>query len=411
MNTLPCSIAFRVTPDTCSTSCQTRMSHSHKVKIALSVDEIKSVPGLEERLPATIDLTKETPKAWGCSNGACQWVKIFRVPFFVDFTSNTILDDPDSRPCEGATAKAGATGGTTVTRAQKAIKHARVDPVASLDKFRQEALTRPPQMSIHDETLMTEVGADKALQMQFPDKIPPQSFLVALRTLAIQVDELIAAHNAAIASAATKDQEKKVKSVTIRASAVATGAGNTNVSIDVFIKNTVFLGCLLRGLLEFADHAQLMHRTIYNTVNFHSFMTQLSTNMRPDVAEITAVIQSPEEVIKDISARLDGNTFYVAGVLATTRNKPAMEEFFRKESGRFVSVAKACGWKAPEKKADANPKTPKVLGKRTIADSQSTDTVPAATGAAAAAPGKGKSRNAKLRRKKAAAKAAGTSSG
>jgi len=393
------------------------MSHSHKVQISLTRAEIESVAGLADRLPPYVNLAQADtiPKAWGCAH-SCNWVKIFGVSFLVDFTSGSILDDPDSRPCERSDKGKTAAGGAASTPAHKAVKHSRVDPLGHLDKFRQEGLRRPPQMSIHDEALMTEIGAERGLQMQFPDKVPPGSFLVALRTLAIQVAELVSANNAVIAATVTKEQEKKVKSVTIRGNAVTPDAANAPVSIDIILKNNIVLGCLLRGLLEFADHCQLMHRTLYSTVGFHVFMSQLSSNMRPDIVEITAVIQSPEEIIKDVGARLDGNTFYVAGALAATRQKPALEEFFRKESGRFVTVAKACGWKPPaDKKADGSP-SPRNPGpgnrKRTIADSQATDsTNTAPPSSSASPPGSGKSRNAKMRRKKAAAAKAGDGTG
>lgn len=391
------------------------MSHKHSVKVKLTADRIRAVPGLVDRLPDIVDLNvaDTIPPAWGCEH-SCDWVKIFGLPFYVDFTSNTILEHPDSRPCERAPAAIASAGTSASAASQKHVKHSRVDPLTQFGKFKQATLARAPQVSIHDEGLMGALGPDKALQLQFVDKLPPSSFLVNMRMLAVQVGEVEMAHVAAIAATITKDQAKTVRNVNVPKSLVATGATG-NAPLDVLTKNVIILGSLVRGLLEYADYAALSHRTFYATISFHAFMEQLTTNMRPDVAEITSTIQNAAELTKDLSSRLDGNTFYVLGVLALSREKTSLEEFFRKETSRLTTVAKACGWKPTtdhDKKQPAAPATATGAAagkqtdqtkKRTITQSQKTDTKPTT--------GRGSGASKRAKKKRAAAAAAASAAG
>jgi hypothetical protein len=334
------------------------MSHAHNVAAKLTVAMIKSVEGLEKRMPAYVKLTDPTtlPQAWGCSH-SCNWVKLFGCSFIVDFAAGIILDDPDSRPCERAPGAGQGATSTTETMAKKHIRHARVDVGQHLDKFKREALQRPPQISIYDEALMAAVGPDKALQLQFPEKVPPSSFLVTMRMLAIQIAELIAANAAFIAATMIQNAAKNVKQATGPRNAITTGAPATQMTLDIPNKNNITFACLLRGLLEFADHSALTHRSLYSstTCGYHDFMAALHDNMRPDIAEITKTIQDPEEITKDVAAALDGNVFFAAGAHAMLGAKPAMEEFFRKEAGRFLTVAKNAGWKPKPKPTPSTP--------------------------------------------------------
>jgi hypothetical protein len=330
------------------------MTHQHDVPVKLIPAMIESVDGLAARLPSYVDATDESslPQAWGCGH-SCDYVKIFGCSFLVDFTSGTILDDPNSKPCDRKSALDGSpgTGSSPATTGQKAIKHARVDVASVLDKFRKDKLQRPPQISVYDEDLLQAVGADKAMQLQSPEKIPASSFLTGMRTLAIQVGEVITANTAASAASLVKNQSRTVRTVTIKRDAVAAEAPDGVIGIDVVHKNTLSLLSVQRGLLEFADHAALTHRTFFASAScaFNDFMTKLFASLRPDIAEITSIIQNPDTITKDISSNIDSNTFYVAGVLALTGNKPALEAFFRKEKARFETVAKAAGWKPADK--------------------------------------------------------------
>jgi hypothetical protein len=326
------------------------MSHLSNVPVALKASMIRAVEGLEDRLPDYVDLEDEStiPQAWGCAY-SCDYVKIFGCAFLVDFTAGTILDDPSSKPCDRApAAAAGAAAAGDASPARKMIKHPRVDVLQNLDKFKKETLQRPPQISIYDESLIQAIGADKAIHLQSPEKVPPSSFLIALRTLAIQVGEIIAANSAAIASMMVKNQTKTVRSVTAPRSIIVSTAPSDTTTMDIPNKNNLTLSSVQRGLLEFADHAALTHRTFYSAVGFHDFMAALFENMRPDIAEVTSVIQDPDAVSRDLSTKVDQNTFFVAGVRALTGNRPALEEFFRKERARFTAVAKAAGWKPKE---------------------------------------------------------------
>ena len=355
--------------------------HVSTVVTKLRPGMIKSVPGLEARLKEAdpdFDIKKEDtfPQAWSCAN-TCNDVKLFGVTFMVDFCAKTIIEDPTLKPCDRAVPAAGGAGAAASSSDKPRIRHGKVEVNGIFASFKLSKTGRPPQAGVFDESLVAAVSPEKALLLQSPDKVPPSSFITSLRTLAIQLGNVMAANCSALATTMVSQKTERVERVRglhtlIHANAPSSG----EFSLDIPNKNNITLICTQRGVLEIADYAALAHRTLYPTLNFHDFMAQLFEKYRPDMADITEIIDAPEKLVLDISANLDNNVFYVLGARLIADQKTALHAFFRRERPRYDDVAKKMGFKPSTPSKGKTPSTPKtsstppaarpspVLGKR-----------------------------------------------
>ena len=340
------------------------MTHKSNVPLTLKKSRIESIAGLAEKLEAAdtafdIDDTDSYPDAWGCARGGCDVVKIFGVTFMVDFASKIIIEDPDAKPCARAPAAA-TSAASAADSSQKRIRHGKVDVNGVFSLFRLPSdFGREAAAAVYDETLMSSISADKALHLQSPDKVPPQSFLIFLRTLAVQIGAVAGANTAAIASTMVARKASRVESVRGANSTIHAGAPTDGqFSLDLPNKNNLILIALQRGILEIAEYAALVHKTHYSSCGYNDFIAALFESYRPDLAEVVETIQDGESVTKDLSVKLDSNVFYVLGVRLMARQKTSLSAFFRRERPRYEAAAKSAGWKPTTTTKVSTPKTP-----------------------------------------------------
>ena len=352
--------------------------HASNVPVKLKASRIRAVPTLQTRLGDAdpdfdIDDADTYPEAWGCGN-SCDAVKIFGVTFMVDFSARTIIEDPDSKPCSRKERSGGDHRASTDTSI-KSIRHPKVDVNTIFPLFRLPSdFSRLPLAGIYDETLMASLSADKAIALQSPEKVPPQSFLNYLRTLAVQVGAVLAANSAALASTLVAKRTSRVDTAKGRYGLIHEGAsGAAEFTLDIPNKNNLTFIGIQRGLLEIAEYTVLMHRTHFQGCSYNDFVAATFDLYRADIAEVVEVVSDATALTKDVAAALDSNTFYVLGARLLANQKASLQAFFRRERPRYDSAAKKAGWKPPAPKAAAARANP-VTGKRRTRDDSKDDT-------------------------------------
>jgi hypothetical protein len=391
--------------------------HSFATATTLTEGLINSVPGLKEKFTAAGANMAALPQAWGCQHG-CEWIKIFAMPFWVDFTNKVILEDTVNANCERMTGGPGGGGGQGVAgaiEAKRQVQHGRLDVNTIFDKFKLDSFSRPVASMAFDEDLVQELNADKVLQLKSPDKIPPSGFLSTMRSIALQVGAHMAARSAALHAVFLTNGDKKVKQVDIPASILTTDtavnpAAKRSVS-DLF-RDILVLGSVQRGVLEIADYAGLMHKTHFHTIFYAPFMTALTTLYRREITEVRTAVEDKDALTRNIATALDQNAFYILGARALAGDATALTSFFTKERARYEEAAKKCGWKPPSAATATPPPTKPspVGGKRPgaqLGEDGAVDQAATAAGAAAT-PSKGEAKKAAWKARKKAKKAGAT---
>jgi hypothetical protein len=176
---------------------------------------------------------------------------------------------------------------------------------------------------------------------------------------------------AAQCATTTLGQDKKAKDIRVKTTMYVDGAtGTEHLTLAATQKNVMILLALQRGLLDIADYAALVHRTLFSTVAFGPFMSALHSLYRKELHEIKEALETKDQIGKDLSTSLDQNAFFVLGARLIARDQSALGVFFRKERVRYEDAAKKCGWKPI---APAVPSPDRVTGKRNVDEATATD--------------------------------------
>ena len=309
-------------------------AHAFSASVSLTKELVELVPELNDKIKAGAD--GNYPPAWSCTNG-CDWIRILGCSFWVDFTAKVIATDTSNLPCgRAAIAAGGAISAATTDGDKREVRHGRLDISSVYDKFvRPKDLSVQAQAATHDADLMAEIDADRVLVMKSPEKIPAANLLTTLRVVGMQAGEHVTALTAGMCAQASLKPDDLVNDQKIQAGMyIDTATGD--LGLKMIHKKVMMLMSAQRGLLEIADYASLMHRTMFSSINFGAFMTALHTLYRKEIHEVTDTIGKLDNAAKDLSVLLDHRTRSSFSGRTFSRAMPA---HLRPSSGRSDSAS------------------------------------------------------------------------